>query len=235
MKQGTLYAGRIKQAFSRLKRAAAAPPPSGPDDPLRRLAIGVLGVRDGEATATKALNRLLDSFVDWNEIRVSTAAEAQAAIGNTLSDGAARCERLRTVLQSVFDKVNLLSLDHLKSMGRREARQFLESLDGVDEYAAACVVLWSLGGHAIPVDDKLWQTLRDAELVNPEASRAEVQAFLERHISAADAKLFCQIAGDRKALGDAAVRGKSRDASRSSKTSGAARKKSKPKRVTKKS
>lgn len=191
MKQGTLYAGRLKKAYAKLKQSGT--PPAIPDtvDPMRQLAIGVLGVRDGDAAATKALDRLLERMVDWNEVRVSTAAEAQLAIGNTLTDGLASCQRLRTVLQSVFDKVNRLSLDHLKNQGRREARQYLEALNGVDEYAAACVLLWSLGGHAIPVDDRMFDTLRAAELVHPEATRAEVQAFLERHISAADAKSFC--------------------------------------------
>ncbi len=76
-------------------------------------------------------------------------------------------------------------------MGRRDAKHFLEKLDGVDEFATAAVLLWSLGGHAIPVDDRLLEALRQADLVHPEATRAEVQAFLERNISAAEAKRFC--------------------------------------------
>ncbi len=191
MKQGTLYAARLKKAFARVVQSNPAPKIPEPDDPMRRLALGILGVQDGEAAAARALDRLFTVVVDWNDIRVSTAAEAHAAIGDALSDGRAPCMRLRTALQSVFDSVNLLSLDHLKKMGRRDARQYLESLDGVDEFAAAGVVLWSLGGHATPVDDRLLGSLRAAKLVHPEATRAEVQAFLERHISAADAKKFC--------------------------------------------
>jgi len=235
MKQGTLYAKRLKQVFTKLKRSASPPPSAEPEDPLRRLAIGVLGVRDGDAAAIKAVNRLLGAFVDWNDIRVSTALEAQTAIGNTLTDGMASCTRLRTALQSVFNKVNLLSLDHLKIIGRREARQYLESLEGVDEYAAASVLLWSLGGHAIPVDDKLLAALRDAELVHPDATRAEVQAFLERNISAADGQIFCHAVSDFKALSAAAGGNKSVAKQRATKTPDKAVRKTKVKRVTKKS
>ena len=237
MKQGTLYAGRLKQAFNKLKKSSAAPEIPEADDPLRRLAIGVLGVRDGELAGTKAVNRLLGQVVDWNEIRVSTAFEAQTAIGNTLKDGLASCETLRTVLQSVFDKVNRLSLEHLKSLGRREARQYLESLEGVDEYAAAGVVLWSLGGHAIPVDDNLLKALCDGELVNPEASRAEVQAFLERNIAASDAKAFCILMRDFKPASVATPRSKTakKPARAKSTIAGSGKKKRSAARVTKKS
>lgn len=193
MKQGTLYAARLKKTYAGVLRSNSAPPIPEPDDPMRRLALGVFGVQDGERAAVKALDRLLGVVVDWNDIRVSTAAEAQLAVGNALTDALPLCERLRRVLQSVFDNVNGLSLDHVQKMGRREARQYLEAFDGVDEYAAAGVVLWSLSGHAIPVDDRLLAALRRAELVHPEASREQVQAFLERHISAADAKTFCLV------------------------------------------
>ncbi len=86
-----------------------------------------------------------------------------------------------------------MSLERLRSVGRREARQYLEQLEGVDEYAAASVLLWSLGAHAIPVGDRLLSALRAAELVHPTATRAEVQAVLERHVSAAEAQEFCLI------------------------------------------
>ena len=54
-------------------------------------------------------------------------------------------------------------------------------------------MLWSFGGHAIPVSDTFLQALREAELAHPHATRAEVQAFLERNINAAQAKEFCLV------------------------------------------
>ena len=54
-------------------------------------------------------------------------------------------------------------------------------------------MLWSFGGHAIPVSDPLLASLRAADLIHPTATRAEVQAFLERNINAAQAKEFCLV------------------------------------------
>lgn len=205
MKNGTLYAGRLKKAYTRQRQAvqqagSASSQPVIPEtiqqagfasDPFLCLATAVLAEESTEAEAKRAVDRILASMVDWNEVRVSDCDEINRASGNTIRHGARRCKRLIDALQSVYEKENRLSLDRLKSVGRREARQYLEELDGVSEYAVAFVLLWSLGGHAIPVNDRLLTALRDADLVFPTASRAEVQAFLERHVSASDGKRFC--------------------------------------------
>lgn len=193
MKQGSIFASRIKKAFAKERGRAVDAEPPEPDEPVRRLCIGVLGARMGEDAARTAVDRLLKKMIDWNEVRVSHAIEIQEAMGGSESSMGDGCQRLREALQDLYQRENRVSLDRLSNLGRREARQYLESLKGVDGYAVASVVLWSLGGHAIPVDDRLLATLRSANLVHPEATRDEVQAFLERNISAADAKEFCRV------------------------------------------
>jgi endonuclease III len=195
MKQGTMYGRRLKAAYHRWAagRVGAAAGATEPDDPLRRMAIAILGVGSSDEAAARALERALGSVVDWNEMRVSNAIELSRAIGNSIPHALQRCQQLLAALQSVFLREHRISLERLNSMGRREARQYLEKLDGVDAYAVASVILWSLGGHAIPVNDRLLGALREAELVHPEATREEVQAFLERHIAANDAKRFCLV------------------------------------------
>lgn len=193
MKNGTVYAGKLKKAYTKLRQTVGSPGLPDPDAPLRRLAVAILGVGSSDHAAERALDRALTSLVDWNDVRASSASELNRATGNSIPQGTERCQRLIDALQSIFDRENELSLDRLKTVGRREARHYLEGLQGVDEYATASVILWSLGGHAIPVNDRLLQSLREADLVNPTAGRAEVQAFLERHIGATEAKRFSVI------------------------------------------
>jgi endonuclease III len=191
MKSGTAYAARLKKAYTKYRGTLSAPEIPELADPLRCLAAAVIGVGVTEDAAERGIDRLLSTMVDWNEVRVSNASEVYEALGRTYPDGAARCQLLIDALQSIYDRENGLSLDHLANMGRREARQYLEKLAGVDEYAVASVLLWGLGGHAIPVNDRLFEALRQADLVHPAATRAEVQAFLERHVGASEAKEFC--------------------------------------------
>jgi len=194
MKDGTLYASRLKKAYQRWKQLVRDPEiPSDNDDPIHRLALGILGVTAGQNRAQTAIDRILEYAIDWNEVRVSLPSELHRLLGETFPDGLACSQRLVQALQSVYEREHRISLDRLKSLGRREARQYLDALKGVDEYAAAGVMIWSLGGHAIPIDDRQWQVLKDADLVQASAARGEVQAFLERHIGAADGRRFCVI------------------------------------------
>lgn len=193
MKQGSIYATRIKKAFTKERSQAADHEVPEPDDPVRRMCIGILGAHMGEDAARAAIDKLLKRMIDWNEVRVSHANEIQEAMGGSDSAMGEACHRLRNALQDLYQRENRVALDRLAGMGRREARQYLEGVKGVDGYAVASVVLWSLGGHAIPVDDRLLAALRSANLVHAEATRDEVQAFLERNISATDAKEFCLV------------------------------------------
>ncbi len=193
MKNGTRYAERIKKAYARFRQTVVQPNIPDPGDPLRQLAIATLSVGSTDTVGRRAVDRALETLVDWNDMRVSSATELSQATGNAVPRGAARCQRLIKVLQSVYDRENRMSLDRLRTLARRDAKHFLEELDGIDVYAVASVLLWSLGGHAIPVGDRLLNELRAADLVHPDATKAEVQAFLERHVSAADARTFCLV------------------------------------------
>ena len=193
MKEGTIYASRLRKVYGKLRQSLPDLVVPEPDDPVRRLAIAVIGESRSDEDANRAIDRALATMVDWNEIRVSNAEELNAAMGNTKPEGLTRCQRLIDALGAIFTRENRLSLDRLKGLGRREARQYLEALAGVDEYTVASVLLWCLGGHAIPVNDALHEALRKAELVHPTATRAEVQAFLERNVNASQAKGFCVV------------------------------------------
>ena len=193
MKNGTKYAGVLKKAYTKFRQTVSDPLIPEADEPTDRLAIAILGVECGDVAAERAVGRLLGTMVDWNDVRVSKPNEIAQVIGTQVPNAAARCKCLADALQAVFDRENDLSLNRLTSMGRREAKQYMETLEGVDDYGVASVSLWSLGAHAIPVSDRLLAALREARLVHPNASRGEVQAFLERHISAADAKEFCLV------------------------------------------
>lgn len=191
MKQGSLYAGRVKRAFAKLRQQVDTPEIPEATDPLHQLGIATLAVAYGMPKAIQALRALHTVMAGWNEVRVSRPEEISASMGKDDPERQPYCQNLIDMLEGVYERENTLSLDRLRQMGRREAKQYLDSLPSVDAFGVASVTLWSLNGHGIPVDDSLLAELRKADLVHPEASRAEVQAFLERHVSAADAKEFC--------------------------------------------
>lgn len=191
MKRGTLYAKRVKRLFSKLKQEHGSPELPEPTDPLHQLMLSMLACETSDQRGARAMKALFDVMVDVNEIRVSTNAEIARAISPHVPNAVDRAQTIRCALDAVFRKEHAIHLDRLNKLGRREARQYLSDLDGVDAATVASIVLWSLGGHAIPVDVRLYEALRKADMVDASASVEEVQAFLERNINANDAKEFC--------------------------------------------
>jgi endonuclease III len=189
MKNGTLYAKKLKPALSRI-RGSAPQTPLEYADAIEQLIVAVLSQEAGLSSAHRAMRQLREDMVDYNELRVSTPAEVVASIDKHISDAEKPAEALIRVLNAIYRNEFAVTLDRLAGKGVRETKAYLDELDGMTPYVSASVLLWSLGGHAIPVNDRALDQLRREELVDPAADTAEVQAFLERHISAADAKDF---------------------------------------------
>lgn len=195
MKHGKEYAKRVQKLFNKLRReqgSAFTPTPPDPD-PLNQLLLALLGESTTETKARTALNVLNQRMVDMNELRVSPVSDVAEIISDYIPDATRAAAAICRALNSVFDREHTVSLDTLVQKGReakREAKQYLESLDGVGPYATATVMLNTLDAHAIPVDNLLLQVFKREKLVDPNAGVAEVQAFLERNISATEGPLF---------------------------------------------
>lgn len=190
MKRGSEYAKRVKQLYQRLIRKLGKPELPELTDPIHQLIVGILSENSAEKKAVALFQRICEQMVDLNELRVTPPMELADFIGNSVPQGLEKAHRVIRVLNEVRARQDALDLSFLRQRGRREAREYLESLDGVGSYAAASVMVHSLGGHAIPVDYLTIYVLRKENVVEESADRAEVQGFLERNVSAADARRF---------------------------------------------
>ncbi|MBI4580518.1 MAG: hypothetical protein HY718_12495 [Planctomycetes bacterium] len=193
MKGGSTYAKRLRQLFQRMVRKLGKPELSEPTDPLQQLIVGILAENTSEAKATAVLKRIREHMVDLNELRVTPALELADLIGASMPQAHEKAERIVRTLNEIRSRQDTLDLSFLRQRGRREAREYLESLDGIGPAAAASVVVHSLGGHAIPVDYLTLYVLRNEEIVHGAATPAQVQSFLERHVAAADVRLFATL------------------------------------------
>ncbi len=122
------------------------------------------------------------SFFDWNEIRVSTVRELSEAMA-CLPDPPAAANRVKRVLQSVFESSYSFELEELRKQNLGPAVEYLKKLDGTTNFSVAYVTQVALGGHAIPVDAGVLGALYVVELVTEENARACVVPGLERAIA----------------------------------------------------
>lgn len=190
MKHGAEYARKIKRLYGQLRRRYGKPELTDSTDPLEQLVLGILARGVSEARALAAYRRLREAMVDYNELRVTPWVELSEILRPELPDADRKARDLSDALNAIYDRYSTVDLSALRDKPVREAREYLRSLPGVDEYAAARVVLMALGGHAVPIDETALAVLRKEQMISPDADLAEAQAFLERHIQASEAAAF---------------------------------------------
>ena len=143
--------------------------------------------------ADEAYQNLRKCFYDWNEVRVSSPREIEEALGD-IPDSAARAHRLVSFLQEVFETTYSFDLESLHKKGMKQAAKQLSRYEAASDYAVAWVVQKSLGGHAIPMDDKTLDAMKTLGLIDCESgSMEEVRASVEHLVPKAKGSLFVEL------------------------------------------
>ena len=133
-------------------------------------------------TAEKAFTRLLESYFDLNEIRVTTVAELAETLQG-LPDPSRAALALRRVLQGVFESTYSFSLDHAKKHSIAHGIKTLEHIHGIPPCVVLLVVATALGGHAVPLDLGALSGLYLTGIISREEYDAGKVAGLERLIA----------------------------------------------------
>ena len=169
-----------------------------PTDPekmpvLEQLLYGVLREGATRAQADESFRNLRERFYDWNEIRVSSVAEVEAAL-ETLPDASTKAPRIIGVLQEVFEKNFAFNLDEIDKKGLKNAARELGRMPDVTNFAAAWVMQQALNGHALPLDEPTMRVLRRLGIVEPDAEQLEsLRSTLEHYVPKAKGPMFNEV------------------------------------------
>ncbi|MBN1818297.1 MAG: hypothetical protein JW828_13135 [Sedimentisphaerales bacterium] len=190
MKNSKHYSDEIKKFFRNAKKKSADIKPRHWADPIEAFVYATIAEHVRKSEAMAILKRFEEHFVNLNDLRVSRPEEILDVIGT--GDEAARtiANKLPAALNDVFDAYDQNSLVNLMEEGKRQARKELDDMKHVSMFVSSYVLLTALGSHAVPLNAAMLAYLRDNELVHPEADDAEIAAFLERLIPAAEAYEF---------------------------------------------
>ncbi len=105
--------------------------------------------------AKLALNRLVEYFADFNDLRVAPILQILPVLGERYPLAIERISRLLSWMNHLYQMQQSIDLEHLRDVPRKDARNFLLSLDGMPLYAADHTALQGLGARTIPVDERL--------------------------------------------------------------------------------
>ncbi|MEX0786514.1 MAG: endonuclease III, partial [Dehalococcoidia bacterium] len=120
-------------------------------DPIAELVLTLLSQNTSDSNSGRAFIRLLNEYPDWESLLDADVKKIERAIQ---PGGLAptKAPRLQALLRGVKTRVGSLDLSFLNDLPLEEARAWLRSLPGVGPKTAACVLLFSLGMPALPVD-----------------------------------------------------------------------------------
>ncbi|MEM9374125.1 MAG: hypothetical protein AAGA55_10825 [Planctomycetota bacterium] len=138
--------------------------------------------------ACRGFEAIEKTLTGLNELRVCDADEIAAMLPRDTPGRQDRAARLVAILNDIFAREHALTLASLAGAPKREARQYLDGLQGMPPFVAARVALIAIGGHAVPADDRIAGVLAKHGVIEDlTLSNAELISQLERAVRASDA------------------------------------------------
>ena len=120
-------------------------------DPVSELVGTILSQNTSDVNTSRSFESLRSRFPTWEGVIDADTEEIADAIKmGGLSN--IKAPRIQAALQSIIDRHGSLNLDFLRDMSIEDAQGWLTAQNGIGPKTAACVLLFSLGKPAMPVD-----------------------------------------------------------------------------------
>jgi endonuclease III len=155
----------------------------GPFDPkprlpvLDELVLTVLSQHTSDANSGRAFATLKQRFRSWEEVLHAPTSEVADAIrAGGIANVKAR--RIRAILAAIEEREGSLDTMRLESLSDTDADAYLRSLPGVGPKTAACVLVFSMGRAAFPVDTHVHRVSARLGLVGGGATAEQAHASL---------------------------------------------------------
>ena len=186
MKNATKHADELRSLYQAARSRSTSPSRREPQEPLKALVRGAMSydvpddradeAMQGDRAASSSTSTSCASPPTWRSRSCSACATREIE---------QRVAMITQALNDIFEREHTLSLDRLKDVSKRDARQFLRELPDIHPFVEAYVMLFGFDGHAVP------GRRRDARVParRRRSSRRrrrleEAQQFVEHHLKA---------------------------------------------------
>jgi endonuclease III len=190
MKNSKEHSQELQKLYRGLKRAHPKFDKTTYDDPIDALIYGIVSEHLTESASQRVMKEFRHTFVDWNDLRVARPEEIVEILQEDTVVSRTAALALTAALRAVFDEYHALTLQTLKKIGKRPAKQVLDKLEGVSPYVVNYCMLTSLQGHAIPLTEQMTAYLKRNGVVDPDADMQDIEGFLTRQVAAKNAQEF---------------------------------------------
>jgi endonuclease III len=156
-------------------------PPRRPD-PLEELILTVLSQNTNDVNRDRAYEAMRQRFATWEATAAGNERELAAAIRpGGLSN--IKAPRILAILQQIREREGgSLDLSWMRRAPSKRIRDYLMSLPGVGPKTAACVLAFSLGRPALPVDTHVYRVARRLGFIERRVDAARAHVVMEEAV-----------------------------------------------------
>ncbi len=142
-----------------------------------------------EQEAVDRFRRLKAAFVDWNEVRISSVKEIQAAFDG-VPDALDLSIFIKDLLEQLHRENQSVSLEFLAEKNLSDIRRYLRAFKGIDPATINLVLRVRKEYPVLPVSDCMEPTLERLGVVRPGDKREQKEKYLHNLVDQEQALPF---------------------------------------------
>lgn len=168
---------RTRALHVRLKRQQGSFSPKPRLPIIDELLMTVLSQHTSDINTARAFGSLKQRFPSWDDVLDAPPEDVADAIrSGGLAD--TKSVRIQRILAEIGNREGSIDLSRLNQLSDDEVTDYLISLPGVGPKTAACVLLFSMGRDAFPVDTHVHRVALRLGLIPPKTSADKAHGLL---------------------------------------------------------
>lgn len=180
-----------KKIVAALKKRYSGTPPKKQNRSVLDTMLFAALLEDGNhESAAECLERLLESFHDLNEIRVSSISEVEPVLKG-LENPEWKALRIRSCLHYVFEKNYEFDFEVIKRKNMELAERNLSKIPHISPFMKAYTLQNCLGGHIVPLDTGMANAAIFLGFVEPSEDVDKSIAAIKSSVKKPDVEAFC--------------------------------------------
>jgi endonuclease-3 len=171
--------GKIQRVCDLLEAAYGKSKWKRHNPPLDELILTILSQNTTAGNCRRAFANLRAAFPRWEDVMTAPVEGITESIRVGGLAGV-KAARIQTILWRIYESSGALDLDWLEDLPMCKAEEYLLSFEGVGPKTAACLLLFSFGKPALPVDTHVHRVSRRVGLIPEEVNAGAAHQLLRR-------------------------------------------------------
>ena len=143
----------------------------------------VLSQHTSDVNTARAFKSLKERFSSWDEVVAAPVPEVEDAIRSG-GLAAQKAPRIQAILREIEAREATIDLARLHDLSDDEVEDYLCSLPGVGPKTAACVLVFSMGRDAFPIDTHVHRVSKRLGWIPSNATADAAHKILKRAVPA---------------------------------------------------